>query len=61
MKFDYKVVMVPRGGMTMTEAMLNDLGNEGYELVYVNTPGTQWVFQTQKRATRTTAKKAVTK
>lgn len=61
MKIDYKMVMVPRGGMTMTEEMLNELGKEGYELVYVNTPGTQWVFKRQARATRTAAKKAVAK
>lgn len=61
MKIDYKMVMVPRGGMTMTEEMLNELGKEGYELVYVNTPGTQWVFKRQARVTRTAAKKVVAK
>ena len=45
----------------MTDAELNELGKEGYELVYVNTPGNQWVFKRQARATRTTAKKAVAK
>lgn len=61
MKFEYKIVTVPRGGLTMTEEQLNELGKQGYELVYVNTPGTQWVFKTQARTTRTTAKKAVAK
>lgn len=61
MNLNYKIVMKPRGGMTMTEEELNELGKQGYELVYVNTPGTQWVFKTQARATRTTAKKAVAK
>lgn len=61
MKFDYKMVMVPRGGLTMTEETLNQLGHEGWELVYVNTPGTQWVFKKQARATRTATKKAVAK
>ena len=53
--------MKPRGGLTMTEDELNELGKEGYELVYVNTPGSQWVFKKEARITRTTAKKAVAK
>jgi hypothetical protein len=55
MKFEYKVVRVP-GGQRMTEDMLNDLGTDGYELVHVNAPGSEWVFKRQKRATRSTTK-----
>lgn len=59
--FEYSIVMVPRGGLTMTEERLNELGKAGYELVYVNTPGTQWIFKRPKKVTRTAAKKAVAK
>lgn len=57
MKFEYRIVMKPRGGLTMTEEELNEIGKEDYELVHVNAPGTQWVFKRQKRVTRATSKK----
>lgn len=52
MKYEYKTVRIA-GGQRMTEDMLNELGAEGYELVHVNAPGSEWVFKRQKRTTRT--------
>jgi hypothetical protein len=52
MKFEYKIVRIP-GGQRMTEQMLNDLGTDGYELVHVNAPGSEWTLKRQKRTTRT--------
>lgn len=52
MKFEYRIVRIP-GGQRMTEQMLNDLGTDGYELVHVNAPGSEWTFKRQKRTTRT--------
>lgn len=60
MKLEYKIVRIP-GGTRMTEERLNELGNEGWEVVHVTGPGNEWLFKRTKPTTRTTAKKAAAK